>query len=601
MATDDSAPHIPGYRILNLIGRGANATVYLALQESLNRHVALKILQKFDRPAQAVRFFNEGQIVASMNHPNIITIYDIGSVGSQQYIAMEYLDGGSLKDRIKEHPSPADALDIVQSIGSALEFVHQMGIVHRDIKPENILFHKRGIPKITDFGVAKALDRDMNLTMDGTALGSPYYLSPEQAEGKDLDGRSDIYSLGVILFEMLAGHKPYLGESQIEVIFGHLNQPIPSLPEKHRHYQALVEKMMAKSADERFSSAQEMLEYMNALRSLGSRNAPGKAADLERRSRATTSGASGGKASFLRAHPWLSSLAALALAGAAAAFLLPPVPKPSTQAGNPVTQTRGDGPAIDGKPNITGEPEPGNDSSPDQAAREEQDTLAASSAATVPASENAYGDLSGIVGENTETEPETVSPDTLDGPLPPAEIPTETPQVVQTGDADTSPDQPTPEVSTTDNAGDESASEEDDTEVSTKVEELLAQADAALKKYRLTSPRNSSAYHYYREVLKLDPHNKRAFRGIRRIAERYSTLADRALKKGDEDKSRTYVKRGLSLNPRNRNLLAMQQRLDELEAARLAPPPPPPEPVKPPPPPKPEPVNSSLQFLESLE
>ncbi len=601
MATDDSAPHIPGYRILNLIGRGANATVYLALQESLNRHVALKILQKFDRPAQAVRFFNEGQIVASMNHPNIITIYDIGSVGSQQYIAMEYLDGGSLKDRIKDHPSPAEALDIVQSIGSALEFVHQMGIVHRDIKPENILFHKRGIPKITDFGVAKALDRDMNLTMDGTALGSPYYLSPEQAEGKDLDGRSDIYSLGVILFEMLAGHKPYLGESQIEVIFGHLNQPIPSLPEEHRHYQALVEKMMAKSADERFSSAQEMLEYLNALRSLGGRNAPGKAADLDRRSRATTSKASGGKASFLRVHPWLSSLAALALAGAAAAFLLPPAPTPSAQTGNPAIQAVGNGPAIDREPNMAGDPAPGKDSSPDQTATEEQDALAASSAAAPPASETASGDLPERTGENTAAEPEINHPDTLDAQLSPADSPTETPEVVQTGEADNSPDQPAPEASTMDSTGDESASQQDEMDVSAKVEELLSQADAALKKYRLTSPRNSSAYHYYREVLKLDPHNKKAFRGIRRIAERYSTLADKALKKGDEDKSRVYVKRGLSLNPRNKNLLAMQQRLDELEAARLAPPPPPPEPVKPPPPPEPEPVNSSLQFLESLE
>ncbi len=599
MATDDSVPHIPGYRILNLIGRGANATVYLALQESLNRHVALKILQKFDCPAQAVRFFNEGQIVASMNHPNIITIYDIGSVGSQQYIAMEYLDGGSLKDRIKEHPSPAEALDIAHSIGSALEFVHQMGIVHRDIKPENILFQKGGIPKITDFGVAKALDRDMNLTMDGTALGSPYYLSPEQAEGKDLDGRSDIYSLGVILFEMLAGHKPYLGESQIEVIFGHLNQPIPSLPEEHRHYQTLVEKMMAKSADERFSSAREMLDYMKALRDLD-QDSTGKATTPHRRSRSTTSGSVGGTTSFLSAHPWLSSLAALALAGAAVALLLPASPTPPSQAGSPATRTGGNGPATNNEPDMAGTPTPGSTSPPDQPATNEQNALPTSSPDLTTASGTLPGGLPGRTGKNTVAEPETVSPPTTDGQVPPAESPSVSPEVVQAGD--TSPDESVPEATVADSAGDESSSDQEQMDISTKVEELLSQAETALKKYRLTSPRNKSAYHYYREILKLDPHNKKASRGIRRIAEHYSTLADKALKKGDEDKSRAYVKRGLSLNPRNKSLLAMQQRLDELEAARLAPPPPPPpEPVKPPPPPEPEPVNSSLQLLESLE
>ncbi len=600
MAADDSVPHIPGYRILNLIGRGANATVYLALQESLNRHVALKILQKFECPAQAVRFFNEGQIVASMNHPNIITIYDIGSVGSQQYIAMEYLDGGSLRDRIKEHPSPAEALDIVQAIGSALEFVHQGGIVHRDIKPENILFQKAGIPKITDFGVAKALDRDMNLTMDGTALGSPYYLSPEQAEGKDLDGRSDIYSLGVILFEMLAGRKPYLGESQIEVIFGHLNKPIPSLPEEHRHYQALVDKMMAKSADERFSSAGEMLEYMNALRSLG-RDAPGKAADSGRRSRSTTSGRTGSTTAFLSAHPWLSSLAALALAGVAAALLLPASPPPPSPSGSPATQGGSIGPVTQSEPTMAGNPSPANTPPPDQPVTDVQDSSTVSSPAEAPADETSPDSLAGRTAENTAAEPEAVHPDAMEEQLPPAASPAEAPKVVQAGE-NISPEGPPLEAAVAASAADESPSAQEQMDISAKVEELLSQADAALKKYRLTSPRTSSAYHYYREVLKLDPHNKKASRGIRRIADRYSTLADKALKKGDEKKSRAYVKRGLSLSPRNRNLLAMQRRLDELEAARLAPPPPrQPEPVKPPPPPKPEPVNSSLQLLESLE
>ncbi len=606
MATDDSAPHIPGYRILNLIGRGANATVYLALQESLNRHVALKILQKFDRPAQAVRFFNEGQIVASMNHPNIITIYDIGSVGSQQYIAMEHLDGGSLKDRIREGLSPADALDIVQSIGSALEFVHQMGIVHRDIKPENILFHKRGMPKITDFGVAKALDRDMNLTMDGTALGSPYYLSPEQAEGKDLDGRSDIYSLGVILFEMLAGHKPYLGESQIEVIFCHLNKPIPSLPEEHRQYQGLVEKMMAKNASDRFSSAQEMLEYLSGLRNLSDRGGHGTARNNQQRPRPVPSPAAGGGMSFLRNHPWLASLAALALAGAGAAFLLPPSPSTAPETAKPAAETAGLAKTNDRQPDMsaTGTPVPADTATIAESADQpglEDSAMPAVSGLTAPAAEAvAETTVTDIQKAETEgrSEAETLAAsDTLQA----AALSEDSKAGATT---DNSPaDQPIQETTVEQPAGSEDSAEQDGDrkDISLQVEELLSKADTALKKYRLTSPRDRSAYHYYREALKLDPGNRKAARGIRRIADRYHTLAKKALEKGDEAKSRAFIKRGLSLNPRNRKLLAMQQQLDELEAARLAPPPPP-EPVEPPPPPpKPKPVNNGLQLLDSLE
>ncbi len=588
METDASALHIPGYKILHLIGRGANATVYLALQESLNRHVALKILQKFDRPAQAVRFFNEGQIVASMNHPNIITTYDIGSVGSQQYIAMEYLDGGSLKEKIKEKPSATEALDIVQSIGSALDFVHQMDIVHRDIKPENILFHKRGMPKITDFGVAKALDRDMNLTMDGTALGSPYYLSPEQAEGKDLDGRSDIYSLGVILFEMLAGHKPYLGESQIEVIFGHLNHPIPSLPEEHRHYQGLVEKMMAKNPQDRFSSAQEMLQHLNALRNLGNSGAGGQIPNLDRRAQTTKSGTQAGGPSFLRQHPWFTSLAAMLVLGGAAAFLLPTWSSYHSGSKESVAEAASDQalPLNSGAPAFAAEEKSGNPTQQNEVPSTEQDapgpaaalgetTVAAQDAKTASEAPPEIQETQGTLEQSTTA---------LSGEQSPPETPNSSTDK-NTGGANT-------EIAALDTSANDTTAQ---------VEALLTQAADALKKYRLTSPKNSSAYHFYREVLKLDPHNKKASKGIRNIAGRYGTLAKKALKKGDEAKARAYIKRGLNLNPRSKPLLAVQKQLDDLEAARLAPPPPP-EPVKPPPPPpKPEPVNNGLQLLDSLE
>jgi serine/threonine-protein kinase PpkA len=197
---------IPGYKVERLIAEGGMATVYLATQESLDRRIALKLLKKFDKPEQSKRFINEGRIIASLNHQNIITIHDIGITGDQHYISMEYLEGGDLEARIQGGVTPAIAIDLLKTIGDCLSFVHRKGIVHRDIKPANILFRKDGTPILTDFGIAKQLEQDTRLTMDGTAMGSPDYLSPEQAECKPLDGRTDIYSLGIVLYEMLTGH-----------------------------------------------------------------------------------------------------------------------------------------------------------------------------------------------------------------------------------------------------------------------------------------------------------------------------------------------------------------------------------------------------------
>lgn len=257
---------IPGFKIERLIAEGGMASVYLAVQSSLNRQVAIKVLKKFDRPDQAKRFLEEGRIIASLNHHNIITIHDIGVVGDRHYIAMEYLEGGTLGERIAAG-MPMDAVILVmESIGDCLDFVHRRGIVHRDIKPANVLFHADGTPKLTDFGIAKQLDKNQGLTLDGTTLGSPHYLSPEQAGGRSLDGRSDLYSLGVVFYEMLTGRKPFSGDSSVETIIAHLTHPIPVLPEPMARFQDLLERMLAKDPDDRIASAHEMIERLRALR-----------------------------------------------------------------------------------------------------------------------------------------------------------------------------------------------------------------------------------------------------------------------------------------------------------------------------------------------
>jgi serine/threonine-protein kinase PpkA len=267
---------IPGYKIERLIAEGGMASVYLAVQESLDRPVALKLLRKFDSPAQALRFFNEGKIIASFNHRNIITIYDLGVVGERHYLAMEYLQGGDLRARINAGMDAEAALGLLETLSLCLGFVHRKGIIHRDIKPENILFRKDGTVVLTDFGVAKLLESDASLTMDGTTLGSPHYLSPEQAESKPLDGRADIYSLGIVFYEMLTGLKPFHGDSAIEIIVAHLTREIPALPPHLQDYQDLLARMTAKDPAERFASVEALADCIQTVRAAAPQHLPTK-------------------------------------------------------------------------------------------------------------------------------------------------------------------------------------------------------------------------------------------------------------------------------------------------------------------------------------
>jgi len=259
---------IPGYTIEREIGKGGMATVYLAIQESLERSVVLKILDKVHQSSSAEmtqRFMDEGRIVASLHHPNIVTIFDIGLSNEELYISMEYVQGGDLKQRMESHVSPKIALDIIAKIGSALSSAHSHHVIHRDVKPANILFRENGTPLLTDFGIAKQMDYDKDLTSTGIFLGSPNYVSPEQADGKRVDGRSDIYSLGCIFYEMLTGYKPYHSNSVIDIVIQHKTSPVPILPEKFLIYQSLLDRMMAKNIDDRFANADEMLKSVEKL------------------------------------------------------------------------------------------------------------------------------------------------------------------------------------------------------------------------------------------------------------------------------------------------------------------------------------------------
>lgn len=272
---------IPGYKIQRHIGKGGMADVYLAIQESLGRAVVLKVMstQLSDSPEFAKRFLNEGHLLASVNHPNIITIYDIGIAETFLYISMEFLEGSDLTRRLRSGISPLEALEIVYRIAGALSVAHRKGIVHRDVKPANILFRDDGTPVLTDFGIAK-LAGDNELTSTGTILGSPYYMSPEQVEGKtELDGRSDIYSLGIIFHEMLTGQRPYEGDSAINIVLQHLQSPLPKLPGELQFYQPLLNLMLAKRREDRFPDAERLRAYVLQLQQ-AQQGAPVDAQDL---------------------------------------------------------------------------------------------------------------------------------------------------------------------------------------------------------------------------------------------------------------------------------------------------------------------------------
>ena len=244
------------------------ATAYLAVQESLGREIVLKVLSRSRGKSTDFlnRFLNEGRIVASLRHPHIITIHDINLAGDVVYLAMEYLEGGDLKSRLGTAMSPELALDLAADIAQALAYAHRRNVVHRDVKPANILFRADGTLVLSDFGIAKQIVADAGLTSTGTILGSPYYMSPEQAEGLAVDGRTDIYSLGVIFHEMLTGERPYDADTPVKVLVKHIQEPVPTLPASMRNCQPLLNAMMAKKRDERIGDAGDLENELRALR-----------------------------------------------------------------------------------------------------------------------------------------------------------------------------------------------------------------------------------------------------------------------------------------------------------------------------------------------
>ncbi|MEW5592220.1 Stk1 family PASTA domain-containing Ser/Thr kinase [Peribacillus frigoritolerans] len=253
------------YKLIQMVGGGGMANVYLARDMILDRDVALKILRMdFNNDEEFIKRFNrEAQSATSLAHPNIVSIYDVGEEDSIYYIVMEYVDGFTLKQYIqKYYPIPVDeALDIMRQITAAISHAHHNGIIHRDIKPQNILIDKEGTVKITDFGIALALSAT-NITQTNAVLGSVHYLSPEQARGGMANKKSDIYSLGIVMFELLTGRLPFSGESAVSIALKHLQSETPSPkrwnPEIPQSVENIILKATAKDSYYRYESVDSM-------------------------------------------------------------------------------------------------------------------------------------------------------------------------------------------------------------------------------------------------------------------------------------------------------------------------------------------------------
>jgi len=257
---------LDGFKVITRIASTRHSAVYLAERIADQRRCVLKVFQKrsdgSDNLDAYERFLAEYSLVASVEHPNVVRIFDHVIGDDRSFIVMEYLGGGTLRHRIARGIGEREALGHLKAMASALTAVHRVGILHRDLKPANVMFRDDGSLALIDFGLAMRMRLQLALTDTGDILGTPYYMSPEQGHGRDMDQRSDIYSLGVIFFEMLAGRRPYEGDSALGIIYKHAREPVPLLPQRVAHYQVLINMMMAKKPSDRIQTAEEIVTWL---------------------------------------------------------------------------------------------------------------------------------------------------------------------------------------------------------------------------------------------------------------------------------------------------------------------------------------------------
>jgi len=258
-------PGVPGHRIVRRLGQGGMATVYLAVQESLDRQVAIKVMAPIADEAHAQRFEHEARTIGKLEHPSIVAIHEVGRTAEGLlYYVMPYLSRGDLSHRVLTDDEPR-IIEILRALLDALAYAHARGIVHRDVKAENVLFDSSDRPLLADFGIALSKRSAARLTTAGMTLGSGGYMAPEQARGDEVDHRVDLYSVGVLAYELLTGELPYQAEEPLALAMMHAHDPVPRLPREKRHWQPFIDRAMAKSPDKRFRNARLMQRALDPV------------------------------------------------------------------------------------------------------------------------------------------------------------------------------------------------------------------------------------------------------------------------------------------------------------------------------------------------
>jgi len=544
-------PEIPGFTIHRLVAHGGTAEVYLARQESLGRDVALKVLsaQQSDE-SFTERFLKEGRLIAGLRHPHIITIYDIGALqNGQHYISMEYLEDGDLERQLSGKPMPElQAVVILRELATCLQFVHEQGIIHRDIKPANVLFRKNGSLVLTDFGIAKLMEDDVKLTQTGATVGSPAYSSPEQAQGLDLDLRTDIYSLGVVFLEMLLGYNPYKAETFATTSINHIQMPVPQLEGKFKQYQPLIDKMLAKEPRERFASADEVVAFLSdppkqfwnpfsGIGKLGGRFLRVALLLL------LVSTAVGGVFfwQYYQEKQALDSLQALAEQRVQEGKWL----EPSGDSAyfyylKMLEQDSNNKIALHGRQRLIGQ------------LLEKAEKAVADRRLMKPLKRNAHYYFQQILKIEPANQAALEGIDQLvDAYLSLAE------QAI---------DQDRLTVPKGNNAyyfyTQAMSIDSNNIKVAEGMNKLIGRylelAETAKQEHKLLTPKGESAIDYYKRVLEIDPQNAAAKKGIEGLANHYAVLAQGAKKKGEKEKMMLYISRGLSIDPYNTTLIRLQ-------------------------------------------
>jgi len=260
---------IRGYRYVSQLADSPVSSVYLAESERSGQQVALKVLHQAPDGGSGVktfdRFLREYQIAAAIEHPNIARVYDFGVADDHAFIVMEYFPLGDLRGRIKQGIQPLRALTFLRQMTEALQVLHRAGVLHRDLKPGNVMLRDELSVALIDYGLSKHVEMDATLTNSGEIFGTPYYMSPEQGHGKDTDARSDIYSIGIIFYEMLMKRKPYVAGTPMQVIYKHAHAPLPELKAELKRFEEILFNCIAKEPNRRYGSAEQLLDAVREL------------------------------------------------------------------------------------------------------------------------------------------------------------------------------------------------------------------------------------------------------------------------------------------------------------------------------------------------